>query len=1141
MGKRWTYSTGHLLLLAALARCFTDPELFDGGNLSGMISFIPNMRMTASRRRQELEQELHHRHQQHRQGHPSFAMSYAITPIVGLRQLGYAQGYTNRMYPHYVPIPQTSYSVTPRQSESLCHTCRSLPQSTLPRKDDDRPQATDGEAAVMLDEDASADQIWATLKARRAALLAAGSKTARAKALDAMVDFLGDVAASRGRLLHKWRAWGWVLLAVYQVVENEVQDFLQLPGIRRDAEGGAAVVGAKRKRSGKSAAASASAPRTDFWTKLLLQLEALHSESAPPTLHLDSNGRKLLDKLFAYAAAVISRVRSSDAAFERIAEPIDALAWRTVNFIAQYRVYCSVLPHNTLQTVLEFALSALDDGDRDVEGDGAATRNALALRAHFVRLAVKNYPFDLQDGLPVLVECLTGWFHLIRPENVLNTVWRVPASAKGETLNRVAPVVLDALTALCKRYHSCVGPLLFRDRNLFDVLHFIQRTWKTYKFGSHGPQMEFILQFAELYRYNAGSGYKVHGMSRMDVCREMGVFARALLDFKDLIDLVTFRKPSTRGSSFGTWAAGATALDLTTHTEDTIVLYLTCAADVVYLHDRLVTEIASRSGGTSQPVSGLNPYDEETSEHAQALQIALLWERVVENAYRASRVESVILSRGAQAFLVIGGEAASREQGAALKSPELSVEEVKRLAVAWMMVLLSLLCRHGGFYTSTRIADVMVILTEFGSCLVATEIQQVQYYALLTLIQVADLHSKNQEVCGDLLDEAWATIWTNLIRPELPYVRVTGETNLWQKHAGDAVLVLLNYFVASGLVPVSVIEAHSTTLWNLPALQPASARIPAAVLRRGGAPQVTGASVPAVILLTSLLNVLQLPEQANVVAPAEDDGRDGSETSAATVSDLTTPSAVPTRVELLSCVFENLRSYVCQDDPAAVEPRSIDSEKDEYMPMVFASVLGAFRRCGEAKNRSGARAFLPAFLQRLASPHQLKAEVPAAELSGFGVAFSLCEEGLNFLTNSEMFVDKFRPDDFSPMIRDALATFSSADNSTARAVRQSNTFERVRIPSALKYSVLPASVAVSGQPIVDSPRVHAISISDSTKAQLHSELTNQFHITFRALSTKLSAAKSDPVQLTRLLVNLQRVSSMWCGVDRQRHRWCLNR
>lgn len=970
-----------------------------------------------------------------------------------------------------------------------------------------------------MDEDASADAIWAALKAARAALLAASAKGPRVKALDALVALVAEVAAARGRLLHKWHAWGWLLLAAQIAVQRDAQELLALPDALPDPEAAAAAVGQKRKRA-KSAATRLAPPRLELWGALLLQLEALHAGGAAPSLHLDSNGRALLERLFCYAAAVISRMRSGDAEFERLAAPLDAFAWRSVAFVAQFRVYCAVIPHDALQTVLEFALSALDDGDRDrFDPTGVDTRNAHALRANFVRLAVKNYPFDLQDGLPVLVECLTGWFHLVRPENIANTVWNVGPTASGETAHRVATVVLDALAGLCKRHHSSIGPLLLTAPNLLDVLHYIQRTWRTYKIDAHGPQLQFIAQFVELYRYNAGDGLIVRGVERMEVCRELNGLARALLDTKELVDLATSRKSSGRSAPFNSKASSSAILDVSMHTDDMTVLHLVCAADIIHLHDQIASAIVSDRAVTTD-ASGV-------TTATQSLRVRLLWERIVDNACQAMRVGSSELKSRAPVFFPVAGE--GREYGSAAgKLPELSGDNILRVGATWMLVLLSLLSRHGDFYVSTRIADIMTVLTELGDALVAKELRQPQYYALLILIQLADLHNKNRRECGDLLNELWGNVWRTLLRPDMPYTRVTGDTQIWQESAGDAVLTLLNFMVAFPLVPVAVIASSTQTLWRIPAFQTDLGNTSLAGRKNTGSPSMPR-SIMATIFLTTLLNYVQLPDLPNASALSGHEVPSSIESGGPSSFDETKEhqqSDIPTRSELLKLAFEDLRAYISRELPIDHSSRAEYVCREDQVPVVVATLLGAFLCRDGLRLRSCIRVFMPSALRRLeGSPHLDIGETPDAELSGFGIPFCLSEEGLKFLVNDDGATSQVSSNRFSTTMIKAQALLSpTRKRSALKAVTQSGSFERLHIPSSLMNVLSAQGIDTSFEPCIVSPRVASISISDATKSQLYNEIGNEFSKILDELSSLIAHAKANPFQVVSYLINLQQVS-----------------
>lgn len=947
---------------------------------------------------------------------------------------------------------------------------------------------------------AEADDVWQALKAKRDALVAANNRTKRSDAVEQMVAFLGDV--THARLLHKWRAWGWALLGLYSTVERDVQAFLHIQGIEED-KSMVENVGTKRKRA---TTAKPKPPKLDYWFKLLMLFEALHARGAQPVLHLDVNGRALLRRLFGYSVAVVVRGHSNDVAFEMIASDIEAVAWRTIRLVLQYRVYCTVLTSRHLNDALEFALPALEMDAVDLR----ASRDLVMVRIEVIQLALKNYPFDLHDGVPIIAEFLIGWFHYVHPSSKTNWVdHRV-------LVRDAALIVLDALTNLCKQYHNRIGQLVLTKG--VEVLRYVRRTWKLVNYEVHIHHIKFIMQFVALYRYNSGDAFMVEGVNRADIAREMDVLAQVLVDNDELQQVVTNWKPA-RGSIFSTKVAvmGHAKLGPLIDTGDAAALYLMCAADVVCLHDQLVTAMADPNSSAHQqdkrdevdvPMNVDNPTDVQSSL------FKLWWEHVVETSCRTAR-QSVQSSAGTRSRSVDDATSGDGSFDPQEESPtilEPSDTQGRSLNAAHLMLLLALLRRHGEFYLTSRVADVMLLLTELGKCLVAKDVGQVQYCVLLVFIQMTSLCSEHRESCGDYLDEPWETIWSSLLRPELPYYRVTGDTSLWDESAGDAVLVLLNNMISASLIPTSMLQYHSTALWKLPALRPVFARIPTAASRTVTSSQASGASIHAVVLLSTLLNFLQLPEQSI------DDG--STEMLSPNIGTAIAP--VPTRMELLKNVFDNLRQYLLQDEDVETKLILNHPAKEEQTPMIFAAALGAFLRSGDIKDRVYMDAFMPSLLDHLSTLRQHDAgDTPGAELNGYGITFCLREEGLNYMARPALAVSRFNPDGLPAIVENIVA--AGASDRAARPSTQGTTFERMKIPFEILCAPTWTTYGDPMRNLADPSRSRLVSISNETRSALRAEITDQFHLLLESMAHKLQKARSDPACFVRLLMSLQRV------------------
>ncbi|RLN54888.1 hypothetical protein BBJ28_00002916 [Nothophytophthora sp. Chile5] len=363
--------------------------------------------------------------------------------------------------------------------------------------------------------DAAVDRVWGDFKALCSSLRTAKGEKGFKAAVERLQDFMSDDL--HRQLVHRWRGWGLVLTDLLRVVKEELSKYLY-PGAG----------GRKRKITAKMT--SKKEPQLGYWHYLRTELEAAHVAGDGPVLHFDPNGRECLRQLFAFSALVVGSDSSSeyDRAFET---RVETEAWRTIEVIAQFRVYCAVLDKSELTDVLELALGLLERSSLGSLFDNTAT---AAVRARAIQLLLKNCPFELHEFLPALLEKFAEWFGSIGPQAILDSLM-------------VAVILLEALTDLTRAYFASIGPSMLKYG--VKVLKFIERSWGFLPNGLRGYPAEFIMQFLELYRRLDDGSFVVDGFAELSVGKTIAIERDLMLVMKKLGDMLVVKEIGKRQSA----------------------------------------------------------------------------------------------------------------------------------------------------------------------------------------------------------------------------------------------------------------------------------------------------------------------------------------------------------------------------------------------------------------------------------------------------------------------------------------------------------------------------------------------------------------------------------------------------------------
>ncbi|KAG3032424.1 Serine-protein kinase [Phytophthora cactorum] len=766
-----------------------------------------------------------------------------------------------------------------------------------------------------------------------------------AGAVEKLQSFLSDDRSRQ--LVHRWRSWGFLLNCLLHVLKEEMRVYLNIGG-----------AGRKRKSSARP-----KMPQLRYWHYLRTELETAHVTADGPMLHLDPNGRDCICQLFTFSVAVIDRQTSIefDQSFETL---VDKEAWLTVEVLVQYRVYCAVLDYKDWKNMLQLALGSISpkfDGNLIGDADTAATR------ARVIRFLVKNCPFDLNgEVLAGLVEEIENWFE----------------AGKGESMERdadslllvIASTLLETLTDLMKTYFGSMGPYLLK-RGV-TILEFIVKSNKARKNGLRGAPAEFLMLFFELYQHNEAPEPEFCYLPPAKLLREMKKLIQVAMG-TDEINLLMTHFNSAREQRLG----NALGID------DQGIRHLACTADIIFYHDCLVSDQMQTNGSLAQDEDLFDPVV-VGSKRPRSISTVLAWETVIEQFYDSPRTDT-------QYMTASSASPASQRQSSTLSylsrgSSQTQRTETKQIndSGSWLLLLLSILSRHGDYYVSNRIGDLMMVMQKLSDMLIVKEMGKWQALTLQILIQLASLSARHREECDGNLNEHWANVWRNLLRPELPYTRVTEGIGLMRGQAGDAVLTLLNCCVSFGLVSENIIEASSTALWNLPAFRQPSADTP--VSRGDRMKPYARTSMASVCTLLSLLRHVQVPAGANSLAAASQ----GSD-SLSLGEEIFRSEHESVQTRLLRSVFDHLRAQVFRRNTAmAGTPASSFTKVDwqtEMSSLVYASVIQSFFGLKGSSVDTREPIFTPELIRKLSARNvdECDSFISGEELNGFGVAFLL--------------------------------------------------------------------------------------------------------------------------------------------------------
>ncbi|KAG7387321.1 hypothetical protein PHYBOEH_008270 [Phytophthora boehmeriae] len=309
------------------------------------------------------------------------------------------------------------------------------------------------------------------------------------------------------QLVHRWRQWGYLLNSLLHVVKEEMGTYLNLGKSR------------KRKMGSKP-----KVPQLRYWHYLRTELQAAHVEADGPFLHLDPNGRDCISQLFSFCNIVVDRESTE---YDRDVEiRVEKEAWLTVEELAQYRVYCAILERTQWTNALEVAMGSFTESS-DLISDHATAPT----RARVVRLLLRNCTFDVIELLPEIIQDVGDWF-----KEAKATAIDEQGDNADSLLLVVASSLIEMLSDLIRSHFSSIGPLMLK--NGIAVLQFIAQSNKGRKNGLRGAPADFIVQFLELYRYNADGVPYFKYLAPITLLRELASLNQIVLS-ADEMNLMT--------------------------------------------------------------------------------------------------------------------------------------------------------------------------------------------------------------------------------------------------------------------------------------------------------------------------------------------------------------------------------------------------------------------------------------------------------------------------------------------------------------------------------------------------------------------------------------------------------------------------
>ncbi|CAI5740568.1 unnamed protein product [Peronospora destructor] len=924
----------------------------------------------------------------------------------------------------------------------------------------------------------SRDDKWRQFSALCSDLRSVKNVKGASIAIDMLQSFLSD-SYSR-QLVHRWRSWGYLLNCLLHVIKEEMRSYLRVGAMN------------KSKRTSRS-----KIPQIRYWHYLRTELETAHVTADGPLLHFDPNGRNCIRQLFDFSVAVINRQTSLDLGrnFETL---VDKEAWLTVEVLVQYRVYCAILSYKDWKNMTEMALDSIapDYNSGRMIGDEAIATT----RARVIRFLLRNCPFDLIPVLPRVILEIETWFEAAKVENNV------------DLLVVIASTLMETLTDLMRTHFGSIAPLMLK-RGV-TVLEFICKSNKERKNGLKGAPAEFIMQFLELYQHNATAKLDACYLTPKELLRTMKKLAHVALSPEE-INLVTMHFTSAKERRLG----NALGID------DQEIRRLACIADIIFHHDHLVSDrMQSITGELTQDEPGFGQSD-VGSKRPRFTSTELAWEVVIERVFDSPRTDT-------QYMTASSASPASQRQSSsvtylsrdsrACQSRRTDPQQANDFCL-WLLLLLSILRRQGDYYMSNRIGDLMMIMWKLGDMLVVKELGKWQSLTLHILIQMAVLSARFPDECSNHLSQHWSTVWQNLLRPDLPYARVTEGIGLMRGQAGDAVLTLLNCCVSFGLVSIDTIEASSKDLWNLPAFrQPA---VDTQVARGDTMRPYTRTSMASICMLRSLLRHVQVPVGADT-ASAEPQ-------RLLNTDDILDASDASVQSRLLQSVFDHLRAQIFRRDiapsmgNAACSSTKIDWQT-EVSPMVYASVIRSF--FGHATSTIDIPeecAFTPEVLRKFSANSEKECEswVTSEERNGFGVAFCMLESGLEYLSMAFPLSTGVKPSGFSPSIQAIIGKIVETDGTNwyegvRSCGRRVDYFERLAVPAGLLGKLIPRqNVFSSADFCVKDSCACTQSISKKRVQALQKEVIRLFIELLAEVSSNLPSDESSPIKGLHVLAN----------------------
>lgn len=896
-------------------------------------------------------------------------------------------------------------------------------------------------------------------------------------AVDKLQVFLSD---DRNRqLVHRWRSWGYLLISLLHVIKEEMRAYLDLGS-----------TGRKRKIRPKI-------PQLRYWHYLRTELETAHVAADGPMLHLDPNGRDCIRQLFSFSVAVIDRQTAIefDQNFETL---VDKEAWLTVEVLVQYRVYCAVLDYKDWKNMLQLALGSISPKfDDNLIGDiGTA-----ATRARVTRYLVRNYPCDLKsEMLLALVVEIEAWFKAGNRESMEREA--------DSLLLVIASTLLETLTDLIRAHFSSIGPYLLK-RGV-TILDFIVKSNKVRKKGLRGAPAEFLISFLELYQHHVCAKPEFCYLPPLKLLREMKKLIQ-IATRTDELNHMTTHFNSVREERLGN------ALGFDDHG----IRHLACITDIIFSHDCLVSDLMQASSLESQEEDLCDP-SVVGSKRVRSISHVLAWETLVEQLLDSPRTESE--SMRADTFSPASQQKSSTLTYLSRNSSQVPRTDTKQVndSGSSLLLLLSILSRHGDYYILNRIGDIMMIMHKLNDSLIAKRIGKWQALILQILIQLAALSARHRKVCHCDLNEHWTNIWQNLLRPELPYIQITEGIGLMRGETGDAVLTLLNCCISFQLVSINAIESHSKTLWNLPAFGPPSGD--GSAFRGDRIKSCARTSVASICIMLALLHHLQIPPAGTNLPAVTSEGPN--------LFSLGENSFTNHDLKLIQSLFDHLQAQVFQTNASMAGNLGNSYTKvdwqTEVSSFIYASVIDSFFGLKSPFFESKDVILTPDLIRKLSARTVSKCEGSHSgeEFNGFGIAFCMLDTGLEYL--SVDFTDTttgVKPDSF-PLPFQALTGkyFGASDVNWCHGVEScaddtEDQFERLAVPKFFKKLI----VSQDNERILSyrcfPKEIYTQSISIERSRTLQTKVNKLFTGLLSEITSNLPSKGCNPVKGLRILAN----------------------